>query len=211
MLSMLLGRGLLAGFMPAPPPSYDASTIPEMFESNANPIRIGMVLLMLNTAFMIVFVAAVSVVITRIEKKSGVLTYTMQMAGVSVAIFTFISALIWMAAAFRSERDIELIYLFNDLAWFMFIGSVLLAAMMFVSTGVSAFVEQPGEHSYFSRWYGYLCVWVFLSSLPMQLIFFIKTGPFAWDGLISYWLGIAVYGVWIMVTVFYLFKAAKRP
>ena len=62
----------------------------------------------------------------------------------------------------------------------------------------------------FPRWFGYLNVWVGFLLVPANMIIFFKTGPFAWTGVIGFWLPAAVFGAWYLVVTYVLLKAIHQ-
>ncbi|MHB8691243.1 MAG: hypothetical protein ACYDHH_08350 [Solirubrobacteraceae bacterium] len=62
----------------------------------------------------------------------------------------------------------------------------------------------------FPRWAGYLNLWVALGSIPSTLLQFVHRGPFAWNGIFSFWFGAAAFGIWILVMSVLMISAVKR-
>ena len=60
-----------------------------------------------------------------------------------------------------------------------------------------------------------MCIWVLLGQLPGQLLFFFKTGPFAWNGLFAFYLPMTVFFVWFIAAFYVMRKAtlhySKQP
>jgi hypothetical protein len=56
---------------------------------------------------------------------------------------------------------------------------------------------------------GYLNLWVGLSGAGGGLAVFFKNGPFAWNGLIGFYLPIVVFVIWI-ITMTYLMHTGFR-
>ena len=50
------------------------------------------------------------------------------------------------------------------------------------------------------RWYGYFNLWVATLFIPGGLIYFFKSGAFAWNGAFAFWLPATVFGTWFMVS-----------
>lgn len=46
-------------------------------------------------------------------------------------------------------------------------------------------LQAPGQ-IVFRRWVGYLNIWAALLLAPAVLIYFFKTGPFAWNGILVF-------------------------
>lgn len=62
----------------------------------------------------------------------------------------------------------------------------------------------------FPRWVCYLTIWCGLSFIPASLTGVVKTGPFAWDGLLSYYIPYACWLGWFGIASFYMIKEVKR-
>jgi hypothetical protein len=51
----------------------------------------------------------------------------------------------------------------------------------------------------FPRWIAYLNFWVAILFQPGALVPLFKHGPFAWDGLLAFWMPLGVLGIWVVV------------
>jgi hypothetical protein len=63
----------------------------------------------------------------------------------------------------------------------------------------------------FPRWSGYYCLWTALLVTPGSLVPFFKAGPFAWDGIMSWWVPVAVLALWFFVMTPVLLRAVSVP
>jgi hypothetical protein len=204
---LFLGWWVVGGFFPLHEPSAGAEEITAFFRGDITGIRIGMIIVMWGAAVFLPFTAVLARFIAKIEGRPGVLTYSMLMAGFANAMLTFYPPLWWLINAFRPlERTAEQIYLLNDIAWLQFIGGLSLIMPMFIVVAVAAFHDRS-ENPVFPRWSGYFSLWVFVLFLPDQLLFFFKSGPFAWNGLFAFWIPLTVFCSWFLV-MFYLMRKA---
>jgi hypothetical protein len=207
---LFLGWFVIGGFFPLHRPSAGAEEIAEFFRGNVNGIRIGMVIVMWSSAFFLPFTATVADFVSRVEGRNGPLTRTVTMAGFANAMLGFYPPLYWLTAAFRpQERSAEILYLLNDIAWLQFIGGLSLVMPMFIGVGFAALLDQSPTPT-FPRWAGFACFLGFVLMLPDQLLFFFHTGPFAWNGLISFWLPIPVFSSVFIMFFFFLRRDALR-
>jgi len=209
MVLFLGGWFFLAEFLPPHRPTDNAETIAEIVRGNIFGIRIAMILQELGAAAWVFFSGALVKLVSEAEKEIGVLTWVTAMACIGNACLIFYPSMWWLTATFRPDRDAELIYLLNDAAWLQFVGGLFLAWPFFISLALTAFTENEGDRR-FSRWYGYLSVWAAVLFLPGQLLFFLKTGPFAWNGLLGLYVPVAAFATWIGTTTFYMMRAARR-
>lgn len=206
---LLVGWAFIAGFLPPHHPSWDANQIATIFRTEATRIRIGMVFLMIGAALCMPFTAAASRYLHRIEGSPGMLTYGMLMGGVGNMVLTFYPAIFWLVAAYRPERPDELILLMNDWAWIQLLGGATMFWTMPLTMAIGAICDRSAD-PVFPRWSGYLCLFLFLIILPDQLLFFFKTGPFAWNGIFGIWIPVGGFGGWFALTSTLMMRAMKR-
>ena len=208
---MCIGTALMAivGWVPPISPMATESDIYQLYQLDYFSIRTAMIFIMIGAGFIIPFTSTVSILIARVEGGFGVLAATALVSGFAIAVLTFFPALIWLLAAFRPERSPELLYMLNDGAWLIFVGALFITYPFFIVLAIACFAEK-GERRVFQRWYGYFNAWIAVSFLPGQLLFFIKTGPFAWDGLLSFYLPFGAFFIWLVPTIRYIWKAANE-
>jgi hypothetical protein len=168
-----------------------------------------MLLMSISGALVAPFVAVISIQMKRIEGASPILTYTQLSAGSVGALFFIIPSLIFSCAAYRPERAPELTSLLNDLAWFFMVMPVAAAFVQNLAIAFAIFSDKRPQ-PVFPRWLGYLNIWVALLFAPGGLITFFKTGPFAWNGLLAFYVAGVVFGIWFIVMVIMLHKAIDQ-
>jgi hypothetical protein len=193
-------------FIPVPGPGLNALQVASLYQNNANGIRFGMLIMTIAGSLVAPFVAVISVQMKRIEGVSPILTYTQLASGSVGALFFIIPALVFGAAAYRPDRAPELTLLLNDLAWFFMVMPVGPAIVQNLAIAF-AILGDKRKHPVFPRWLGFFNIWVGLFILPGGLMTFFKSGAFAWNGLLSFYVAGTVFGVWFQVMVFQLFKA----
>jgi hypothetical protein len=205
-----IGAWPLAHILPPHLPSASAAEIANIYQQDVNYFRFGMLVLMVGAALLLPFSAAISMQMIRIEGKLPVLAFTQFGAGALGVLVLTIPALLFTATAFRPERAPELILLLNDLAWLMFAMPFGPAAIQSFVIGL-AIISDKNIKPLFPRWVGFFNFWAALLFVPAGMISFFKTGPFAWNGLIAFWLPAIVFGVWFMVMFPMLIKAIRQP
>ncbi len=204
-----IGWWFIAWYIPPHSPNASALEIAEIYRQNATPIKIGMLIAMLSSGFIGAWVAVVSTQMLRIEGSFPVLSYTQMICG-AMGVFAFLMpVMIWTTLAFRPDRDPQLILLLNDLAWITLTVTIGPAIVQNVAIGI-AILFDTGAKPVFPRWAGYMNLWVATSFMPALMIPFFKTGPFAWDGLLGFWVPLADFGVWIWAMFFLVRRAIKE-
>tara|TARA_B110000211_G_C14092909_1_gene560334 strand:+ start:155 stop:856 length:702 start_codon:yes stop_codon:yes gene_type:complete len=195
---LTIGWVFIAGFVPAHSPTAGAEEIANIYAQDSVKIRIGMVFVMFGAMMCIPFTGAVASALYRIEGGLGMLTASQIMAGVANTMLTFYPPLWWIIASFRADRSPELVQLLNDVGWIQLIGGLTPFLPMLLTVGIAS-LNDKSKNPVFPRWVGFFNFWVFVLVLPGQLLFFFKTGPFAWNGLIAFWLPVFVFCAWFLV------------
>ena len=208
-----LGWYPLAGLLPPHQPSASAEEIAAIYQSNANGIRAGTLMCLFGMIFFYPYAGVIYAQMRRIEEARGDPPFNsilqLVCGACAYTIGLVFPLMMWGIAAFRPDRNVEITLVLNDLAW-------LFATMIF-SPYIPQFLafaieilrdKQPVP--LFPRWVGWLNVWIAVSGIPVLFIFFFKTGPFAWNGIISFWLPFGIFFVGYAITIFYLFRAVGR-
>jgi hypothetical protein len=206
---LILGWWVLAGFVPPPHPNGPAREIVDLYRSNADGIRAGMVITMFGAVMAMPLGATVAYLIRGVEGFVGPLTLLQVMGAVGMAVLTFLPPMWWLIAIFRLDRSPDLVQTLNDAAWLQWVGGLTIYYPTIVTMAVAAFIDKR-PHPAFPRWFGYLNLWVFVLLLPGQLIFFFTHGAFAWNGLISFYMAFVVFGLWFPIAFTVLRKAVGR-
>jgi len=205
-----LGWIIVAGLVPAPSPSLDAAEIAAFYRADTGAIRFGMLIAMFSAALTIPWIAVIAIQMRRTEGDYPVLTVTQVVAGAATIFLLTLPVMIWTVAAFRPERAPELLMLLNDFGWIVLIMTFPPFFVQLVSIGL-AIVSDKHDRPVFARWLGYFNIWVAILFMPGGLITFFKTGPFAWNGLLAFWLPLTVFFLWYIVMFFALVKAIRQP
>jgi len=203
---LLVGWWVVGGFFPLLSPSETAAQIAAFFRANTVNLRIGMVIVMWGAATFIPFTATIADFVAKIEGRSGPLSKTFLLAGYANAMLTFYPPLLWIANTFRAaERPDDMIYMLSDVAYLQFIGGLALIMPMFIVIAIVALADKS-PRPVFPRWSAYASVMTFLLFLPDQMLFFFKSGPFAWNGLFAFWIPLSVFCGWFFMMVYLIIR-----
>ena len=208
LLVILLFGGIIAsGWMPPLSPAESAGEIAQRYADHTDGIRIGAVMLLWGAGATVPIGCLIAAHIKQVEGEFSPLTY-IQVVGCGGGLFAItMPALFFGVAAFRPDRGADLTLLINDLGWVPFIINGVPAVLQAVAWGV-AILSDRRDAPPFPRWLGYFNFWAAFSFLPAFLLLFFKTGPFAWNGLLSFWLPASLFGGWFLVAAVMLIRAA---
>ncbi len=204
MLLFFAGWVLVARFLPPLDPAMSAEAVAALFRENGVSIRLGMLICMYSTLFLMPFSAVVIGQIARIEGDGPrVWTYTSLMAaGGNILSFTF-PLMFWNVAAFRAERAPELVVLMNDMAWLPFTGMAVPFVAMPPCVAIAGFMDRSPD-PVFPRWFCYYSIAATVAILPAALVPFFHSGWFAWNNLFGWWLPFADFFLWFLLLIFLL-------
>lgn len=201
-----IGFAVFARFIPVPSPNQTALQTAEMYRHHNTGIRVGLIMTAMGATLFAPFLVVVSIQMKRIEGRTSPLAW-LQMVMAALVVLEFIfPVFIMQAAAFRADRSPEVVQGLNDVAWLMFVGIVSTAIVEWLAIGACILQDWRDEPT-FPRWFGYLSLWVGLSFFSGTVVVFFKTGPFAWNGLIAFYLPIAIFVTWLCAAVPLLLRA----
>ena len=198
-----------AGFLPPLSPTMTAAEVSAYYQQHTAGIRFGMVLMMFAGTLNCVFVAAISTQLRRIEKESPMWTYAQLTVGCAGSVTIIVGAMLMTAVAFRPDRGVELTYLLFDIAWLWLVMPGTPAAIQNIVIGMAILTDKNAK-PVFPRWLGFFNIWTGLLFLPGALVTFFKTGPFAWDGLLAFWLPAGLFVPWFFIMFFMMRKAIRQ-
>ena len=202
--SVLFGIGFvgIAHFVPPLAPSDTAEQTAAIFRADSNAIRTGLLLCYVGCPFFLAFGAAISGQTRRIIGVPAGLIH-LQVAAYSAGLIFIIGPfMIWWVAAFRPDQySVELIQVLNDFGWISFLVAWVPFVTWFIAAGAAILCDTSVAPIY-PRWSGYLGLVMGLGQATASLLVYFKTGPFAWNGLFSWWLPATEFFLWfVMMTV----------
>lgn len=196
--------------LPPPSPSLPLEEWASHFRDNTTGVFVGSAMMMTGATLFLVFGGGLCACLKRMEGKQTPLTYGMIMIFPFGFFPLFAMLVFFVEAAFRPELSSEVIGVLADLGMFMLAIPGLVAMIQFVIVGF-IIIRDVNPEPIFPRWVAYMNIWVGIISIPGCIIPFFKTGPFAWNGIIAFWIPAIAFGILINVLFFAMTKAAKHP
>lgn len=201
-----IGFALIAQFLPPPSPNLDAVAVAALYEEKRTLIRAGSVLCMIGNGFYISWTAVVSIVMWRAGFRLW--SFVQLLGGGLGAMGPFLGTMLWIAAAFRPDQDPRVIQALNDVGWLFTIAYFVPVFFQFVAVGVVGLLAK-GERRPWPRWMGFLSLWFATLALPAIFIPFFKTGPFAWDGVLAFWVPLTAFFGWFLAMIPLVLRAVR--
>jgi hypothetical protein len=198
---------VLTRVMPPPRPDVTEAQMVAFFADHALTIKIGFGLLMFFIGFTSVANALIALQIKRMSV-SPVFAYgyivSLAVGALPGCLF---AAFAFLAAAFRPDRDPAVIAMLYDLGLLSFVGSL---GCFVAQNAVLALAIFLDENDVFPKWLAYMSIWMIVTELLAGPVFIFRSGPLAWNGSISFWLGTAVFVVWEFCIIRLLYVAIEN-
>ena len=200
---------LFPGFVPPMSPTASAAEVAAFYTEHQARVQYSMIL------FNWFCVALIPILMLIVERMRGMAhrTPVMRYCVIGVAgaapIAFLTSTVFWLIAAFRPERSPDLTQLCNDLAWITFVCAVpfLIALCLFLALAI-AYDDQA--EPVFPSWVARFNVGIAIALVPAGFAGLTLSGPFAWNGFVSFWIRNTAIAVWIVVMAVALRQAMGR-
>jgi hypothetical protein len=199
----------IAKFVPPPSPHWTQAHIANFFASNRTGIRIGQIGGMVASMLFFPFFTVIAVQIAQIEKRRPILAMLEFAGGLMLIIWFGLCTMLWIVATFRTDLSPNTIQMLNDFAWLIFVMLFPEYVMQMLAIGIAA-LRDKSPHPVWPRWAGYFNCWIAFSGVGGGLAVFFKHGPFAWNGLIGFWVPLTMFGTWLAITTYLLHTGIKR-
>ena len=203
---MAIGMIAIAGFVPTRSPGESAVETAQFIIDNRTRIRWGMIVSMFASSLLMTYAVSMAIHMRRIEGRFPALAMIQFGLG-AIFVLEFIYLLFfWETATFRVDRAPELVQLLNDMAWIPFVGLTSTAVVQVACFGIAVLLDRRAK-PIFPRWLGYYNLWVALMFMPGTFNVFFHDGPLAWNGIIAWYMPLAVFASWLIINPIFLSRA----
>ncbi|MHB8692791.1 MAG: hypothetical protein ACYDHH_16260 [Solirubrobacteraceae bacterium] len=169
-----------------------------------------MLISLISSAFLLPWSATLITQVRRAEGGRHTPIVWLQTVGFGAFVILFVyPEMVWALAAFRPNVSAELVRGFNDFAWLGFVCIVSTGMIQMFALGWVVLRDRRPDPIY-PRWFGYFNLWVWTLFIPADLIFFFKTGPFAWNVIFGFGLSFGAYFAWTLTVTIMTGRAVNR-
>jgi hypothetical protein len=173
-------------------------------------IRIAAMFSLFCSGLMMMFAAAISAQLQRIEGRTTPWVFVQLMGGVMGNMPFALTGIIWTVAALRPGRSPEVTQAINDLAWFVLEMPAPTAVIQFFAI-ICVVLGDHSKDPVFPKWVAYLNILVALAFLPgVAGGLLVGYKIMDWNGAIAYSLPGAASASWILLMFVALRSAATR-
>lgn len=178
----------------------------EHYAGIKDEVAIGMSVFALATCFLLVYSVQLSLWLWRREGRSPLMSIAQAGGGFAVVLLVFISCCLWIGAAYRSDvAEPDVTVALNDAAWFGFlVGWSMLSLQMLATAAIT--LADRGRPQLVPRWLSWFSVIGAVLLVTANGCAITETGPFAWDGVLGYYVPMAIWGFWLDAHAWYMRK-----
>ncbi len=191
---------LFPGFVQPMSPTLSAEEVAAFYRDPDNLPRIRYSMIVFNwfCVGLIPVLALVMMQMRRMAHRTPIFSYCLLGCATGGPTLFLVANLFWLLAAFRPDRDPELIQMFNDLAWVTFTGQVGFLVGQSAFLALAIYLDRQ-ERPVFSTWVAHFNVVIALALMPAAFFALSLEGALAWDGSLSFWLKNSAVALWIAV------------
>lgn len=199
------------GFVQPMSPNMSAQEVAAFYfdADNLPRIRYSMIIFNWFGVALIPLLAMIAVQINRMAHRTPIFTYCFIGCIAGGPTLFCIADLFWLIAAFRPERNPDLVLLFNDMAWITFTSQIAFLVAQNVFLALAIFLDRQ-ERPIFPSWVAHFNLLTAAAMAPAGFAAMHFDGPLAWDGFISFGVKNGAIAVWIVVMTLVLGKAIYR-
>jgi hypothetical protein len=200
----------LLHMMPPPTARWSADEIARFYLENGPDIKIGATICGWTSGFMVPIAVVVAMQIARHETGKPVWAALALAGGALMSIPLALPPIFWGVAAFTPTRAPEITATMHELAMLTFVTTDQYYIFMWVAIAAIGVIPNVVRHSPFPRWFGYYTAWTALMFEGGAVAFVTRSGPFAWNGMLAFWLPVVTFFAWIVVASVLLFRAIDQ-
>jgi hypothetical protein len=200
----------IAHFLPPPRQNWGADHLAYWFIDNSTRVKLGMLGMLAIGFFYAAWSLAVARLMERVEGPHRLLSRIQLLGGVGTALVTMGCAIPWFLAAFRpGSRTPSEILLLSDMGWSIFDLTAMVTIVQMLSFGL-LWLLVPETSQLVPRWMSYFSFFITTLQVPVYVWPWVTSGPFAWSGLIDYYVLLAAFFGWIVVVTYHLLRAIAQ-
>jgi hypothetical protein len=202
--------GVAGHNIPNPAPSLTAEALKARYLADLGQIRLGFIVSLITVYLYMPWSALLAGQMSRIEGKNMPVLSFLQLigGGLTVMVVSF-SAMFWAVAAFRPERDAADFQLLTDTGWLCIDLLYTCTTLQMVAAALVGLADKSVT-PLFPRWVCFLTIWCSISFFLASLTGVLKTGPFAWNGLLSYYIPYFCWLCWFSIASIFMIREVRR-
>lgn len=196
----------MSHFMPPPSPLLSGEELLAKYSDNIFMVRASMPVGLIAGMLVVPFSTVLAIQLARLEGRIPFWAITCVGAGAANAVAFYLPFFLFATAYYRLDRSPELVQLISDLTWIEFV-TVWPPVVMQILCVAFVGLSYKGPLQIIPRWFAFLSLWMAFLIMPAGLVVFVHDGPFAWNGIISFWIPAASFGTYFLLLAWMMRRA----
>ncbi|MDX8153240.1 hypothetical protein SK069_16700 [Patulibacter brassicae] len=203
-LAALFGSGLF----PPEPANRTAAEIASFYAHHGDLKIAGAFIGFCAVSLAAPLVAVIGLRLFRIEGRHPIASFVQIVSGAATVVFLSIPLLIMLVAAFRPDRAPDTTQALHDLAWILFL--IPVGPFILQNTAIAvAILRDRHPRPVYPRWVAWANLVIAASFVPDALLGFFKSGAFAYQGAVAFWIPTVTYGLWLNIMAITTIRAIR--
>ncbi len=200
---------LFPGFLHPMSPTMSAEEVASFYRDETARIRYSMILFNWFGVGLIPTVILLAMQVRRMAHRTPIMSYCLIACAGGPPTLFLIANMFWLLGGFRPERAPELTQLLNDLAWVTFTVLVPYLIAQCLLLALAIYWDRQ-DKPVFPTWVAHFNLLIAIALVPAAFGALALNGPFAWDGVLSFWVKNIAIAVWIVVMGVVLGQTIRR-
>jgi len=149
------------------------------------------------------------IMLAKIEGRWPLWSLTTAVCGIFISLIVFLNACAWIVASYRPETGADVVQALSDWAWMAFLLGWIYLAFEMLASGIVELLDKR-EQPMIPRWLTWLTLAGAATLVTAAGPAFFKSGPFAYHGLLAFYLPMAIWGIYLNLTTWYMYKELDR-
>jgi hypothetical protein len=192
---------------PPPSPDWDTPRVVQWFSDHHYGLLIGFAIMFVITGMTAITNALIAYSMRRMSV-SPVFAYSyLVMYSLSAVPGMLLLCIVLTVGAMRPDRNPELLQWLYDFAFLSFAGTM---GVFLIGSLIWMLAILLDKNQVFPKWFGYLNLCNALTEVVIAPAWIFHRGVFAWNGLISWWIDMVVFGLYTGIFIVLLRKMIQR-
>jgi hypothetical protein len=192
---------------PPPPPWWGLARVAQWFDDNHTGLLLGFGVIFAMGAFSVASTALITYSIRRMSVSPAFAYAYLILYSLAAVPGMLLTCIALVVGAMRPDRDPRLLTLLYDMGFLSFSGTM---GIFLIGSVVWAIAILIDNNRVLPKWFGYLNICNALTEVVVATCCVIKTGPFAWNGVISFYINMVVFAAYTGVFITLLQKMIQR-
>jgi hypothetical protein len=198
---------LMTHVMPPPKPWWDQARIAQWFSDYHTGILVGFAIIFLVSGLVPGCNAIIAYSMRRMSVSKAFAYSYITIYSLSAIPGMLYAAIFLSVGAMRPDRDPRLIAWLYDAGFLTFVGTL---GFFLIGTIVWMIAILLDKNRVFPKWFGYLNIANAITELVVAPCWMMKSGAFAWNGSIAFWVDTGVFALYTCVFIVLLRKMVVR-